>query len=90
MNIEFDEPSANHSKYGDSRVRSPAKERYQRDVLRVKGGIYDYCVTGEIDIQALREFQSSHRSPSKPFKPVPDGFNTDMAHHRKALPKGEA
>lgn len=81
---------ANDRKYGDSRVRSPAKERYQRDVLRVKGGIHDYCVTGEIDIQALREFQSSHRSPSKPFKPVPDGFNTDMANDRKALPKGEA
>lgn len=81
---------ANDRKYGDSRVRSPAKERYQRDVLRVKGGIHDYCVTGEIDIQALREFQSSHRSPAKPFKPVPDGFNTDMTHHRKALPKGEA
>ncbi|WP_417438952.1 reverse transcriptase domain-containing protein [Idiomarina sp.] len=80
----------NDRKYGDSRVRSPAKERYQRDVLRVKGGIHDYCVTGEIDIQALREFQSSHRSPSKPFKPVPDGFNTDMAHDRKALPKGDA
>lgn len=81
---------ANDRKYGDSRVRAPAKERYKRDVLRVKGGIHDYCVTGEIDIQALREFQSSNRSPSKPFKPVPDGFNTDMAHDRKALPKGEA
>jgi len=81
---------ANDRKYGDSRVRAPAKERYKRDVLRVKGGIHDYCVTGEIDIQALREFQSSHRSPSKPFKPVPDGFNVDMARNRKALPKGEA
>lgn len=80
---------ANDRKYGDSRVRAPAKERYQRDILRVKGGIHDYCVTGIIDIQALREFQSSHRSPAKPFKPVPDGFNQDMAHARKALPKGE-
>lgn len=23
------------------------------------------------------------------FKPVPDGFNQDMAHARKVLPKGE-
>lgn len=80
---------ANDRQYGDSRVRSPAKERYQRDILRVKGGIHDYCVTGVIDIEALRQFQSSHRSPAKPFKPVPDGFNQDMAHARKALPEGE-
>jgi hypothetical protein len=31
-------------------------------------------VIGEIDMQALRQFQSSHRSPTKPFNPVPDGF----------------
>ncbi len=80
---------SNNRKFGDSRIRAPAKERYQRDILRVKGGIHDYCVTGEIDIQALRAFQSSHRSPTKPFKPVPDGFNTDMAPARKVLPKGE-
>lgn len=43
----------------------------------------------ESDILALRQFQSSHRSPSKGFKPVPDGFNNDMAHDRKELPKGE-
>lgn len=33
--------------------------------------------------------QSSHRSPAKDFRPVPDGFNQDMAHARKELPKGE-
>jgi hypothetical protein len=47
-------------------------------------------ITGEIDILALRQFQSGHRSPSKGFKPVPDGFNKDMAHDRKVLPKGES
>ena len=47
----------------------------------------DYCVIGEIDVQALRQFQSSHRSPAKPFKPVPDGFQIDFA--RKVLPAGE-
>ena len=39
------------------------------------------------DVQALRAFQSSHRSPAKPFKPVPDGFEIDFS--RKVLPAGE-
>jgi hypothetical protein len=77
----------NDRRYGDSRIRSPAKDSWMRDVLRVKGGIDDYCVTGEIDVQALRRFQSSHRSPAMPFKPVPDGFQ--VAHERKLLPIGE-
>jgi hypothetical protein len=41
-------------------------------------------------VLALRQFQSSHRSPSKGFKPVPDGFNKDMARVRKVLLKGES
>ena len=75
--------------YGDSRIRAPFKERHERDVLRVKGGATDYCVIGEINIHALREFQSSYRSSAKGFKPVPDGFAADMAFDRKVLPKGE-
>lgn len=80
----------NDRQYGDSRNRAPFKESWQRDLLRVKGGITDYCVIGvigEIDVQALRAFQSSHRSPAKPFKPVPDGFEIDFG--RKVLPAGE-
>lgn len=77
----------NDRQYGDSRIRAPFKESWQRDLLRVKGGITDYCVIGEIDVQALRQFQSSHRSPAKPFKPVPDGFEIDFG--RKVLPAGE-
>ncbi|WP_445427426.1 RNA-directed DNA polymerase [Alishewanella sp. HL-SH05] len=80
---------SNNRKYGDSRIRAPAKDSWARDILRVKGGNHDYCITGEIDVAALRAFQSSHRSPEKPFKPVPDGFNQDMAHARKVIPKGE-
>ncbi|WP_242504684.1 hypothetical protein [Pseudomonas songnenensis] len=56
-------------------------------MLRVKGGVTDYCVIGEIDVQALRQFQSSHRSLAKPFKPVPAGFEIDFG--RKVLPAGE-
>ena len=76
----------NDRQYGDSRIRAPFKDSWQRDLLRVKGGISDYCVIGEIDVQALRAFQSSHRSPAKPFKPVPDGFEVDFG--RKVLPAG--
>jgi hypothetical protein len=77
----------NDRQYGDSRIRAPSKESWRRDVLRVKGGINDYCVIGVIDVQALRRFQSSHRSPDGPFKPVPDGF---VIHHdRKVLPTGK-
>lgn len=78
----------NDRQYGDSRIRAPFKDSWKRDVLRVKGGVTDYCVIGEIDVQSLRQFQSSHRSPSKPFKPVPDGFNAAMEHNRKVLPGG--
>lgn len=77
----------NDRQYGDSRIRAPFKESWQRDLLRVKGGVTDYCVIGEIDVHALRQFQSSHRSPTKPFKPVPDGF--EIAFGRKVLPAGE-
>ena len=76
----------NDRQYGDSRIRAPAKDSWARDVLRVKGGVTDYCVIGEIDVQALRQFQSSHRSPAKPFKPAPDGFEIDFG--RKVLAAG--
>lgn len=77
----------NDRQYGDSRIRAPFKESWQRDLLRVKGGLADYCVIGEIDVQALRQFQSNYKSPSKPFKPVPDGFEIEFG--RKVLPKVE-
>lgn len=76
----------NDRQYGDSRIRAQFKDSWRRDVLRVKGGISDYCVTGQIDVQALRRFQSSHRSANGPFKPVPDGFVIN--HNRKVLPAG--
>lgn len=79
----------NNRLYGDSRIREPYKESYQRDLLRMKGGNHDYCITGEIDITALRQFKFSYRSPSKLFKPVPYRFAQDMAHSRKELPKGD-
>ena len=76
----------NDRQYGDSRIRAPFKDSWKRDVLRVKGGVTDYCVIGEIDVLALRQFQSSYRSPGAPFKPVPDGF--ELAFERRVLPTG--
>ncbi|MBP6057004.1 MAG: hypothetical protein KA524_01020 [Nitrosomonas sp.] len=79
----------NDRQYGDSRIRAPFKDSWKRDVLRVKGGVTDYCIIGEINVQSLRQFQSSYRSSDKPFKPVPDGFNDAMDHNRKVLPAGD-
>lgn len=75
--------------YGDSRIRVSYKDRWKRDLLRAKDSNLDYCIIGEIDVLALHQFQSSHRSPATDFKPVPNGVNQDMAHARAALPRGE-
>jgi hypothetical protein len=77
----------NDREYGDSRIRAPFNDNWKRDIIRLKGGIEDYFVVGEIDINALRAFQSSHRSPDKPFKPVPDGFK--ISYRRKSTPEGD-
>lgn len=74
----------NDRKYGDSRIRAPYKDSWKRDVVRIRGGLVDYTVVGKIDVAALRAFQSSHRSPDAPFKPVPDGFKPSEV--RKVLP----
>ncbi len=55
--------------------------------MRTKHQFTDYCVRGEIEMQALRQLQSSYHSPAQPFKPVPDGFEMDFS--RKQLTAGE-
>lgn len=70
----------NNRKYGDSRVRSPAKESFLRELARVRGGENDFCVTVKLDVETLRAFQSRAKrwpGPSDPFKPVPEGFDLD-------------
>ena len=57
--------------------------------MRASDGVTDCCIADEINAQALRQFQSSHRSPDKPFKPVPDGFASDFDFGSKVLPAGE-
>lgn len=77
----------NNRAYGDSRVRVPAKARHKRDLARLRGGINDYLVCVELDIDKLRRFQSRARRSAEekdPFKPVPEGF--EIVHLRRKLP----
>ena len=64
---------ANNRKFGDSRIRAPASQDYERDVVQVKGGVSDYHVLGEIDYLQLRAEQL-RRTKKPKFKPVPIGF----------------
>jgi len=83
---------ANNRKYGDSRVRTPCSQNWRRDLVRLKGGVEDYFVVTEIDIRALREFQSHHEPPTGEdalFKPFPEGFKDNMAKTRKRIPEGK-
>lgn len=77
----------NNRKYGDSRVRSPAKEPFLRDIARLRGGDNDFVVAATLDISLLRAFQSrAKRWPEEgdKFKPVPEGFK--LLGDRRMLP----
>lgn len=74
----------NDRRYGDSRIRVPHKNSWERDAVRVKGGLADYFLTGRIFPKKLRAFQSYSQSPDEPFKPVPDGF--EISDDRAELP----
>ena len=77
----------NDRRYGDTRIRIQAKQHYDRDIVKIKGGEEDYFVIGKLDINKLRQFQSNKISPtgeSALFKPVPVGFV--IAPYRECLP----
>jgi len=82
---------ANTLGYGDTRLRAPMDEPYARDVVRLKGGVHDYMVMGEIDHDWLRRFQTADvagvappaaPTPSAALKPTPDGFRLDPERER--------
>lgn len=78
----------NNRRYGDSRVRSPAKVAHKRDVCRIRGGKNEHVVVVDLDIANLRAFQSrDKRWPRKddPYKPVPEGYS--IATSRKTVPE---
>lgn len=73
----------NNRAYGDSRIRSPKEKDYERDNVRVKGGVSDYYVIGEIEFDKLRQFQTEHLATdgdiknselNKTYKPLPIDF----------------
>lgn len=79
---------SNNLKYGDSRVRSPTKESFRRDLCRVRGGVNDQLVVVEIDPRTLRAQQSrAKRWPSKSdaYKPAPEGFR--ISTQRETTPR---
>jgi hypothetical protein len=78
----------NNRMYGDSRVRTPYRQSYERDMVRLKGGIDDYFVIAEIDFLPLREYQHTGimTDPKERFKPVPIGF--DLAKERMTVTIG--
>lgn len=79
----------NNRKYGDSRVRTPSKKSWMRDLVRIKGGLDDYFVVTDLNIMSLRNFQSYHEPPlgdDATFKPTPEGFK--IAKRRKQTPGG--
>lgn len=64
----------NNRVYGDTRIRAPYKDSWKRDILKIHGGIHDSYIVGELDIKALRDFQTNIIPPDKLFKPFPIGF----------------
>lgn len=77
----------NNRRYGDSRLRRPAKKSFHRDVCRVRGGENDQLVVVEIEPTRLRRQQSREKNWSRAtdaYKPTPEGFNISPA--RKCIP----
>ena len=66
----------NTSKFGDTRLTQP-KDTATKDLLKLKGGLNDTILVGQIDIQKLRNFQrvKSSINTSKEFKPLPPDFS---------------
>lgn len=64
----------NNREYGDTRIRAPYKASWKRDVMKIHGGMLDNFVLSELDIKALRNFQTNEIPPEQPFKPFPIGF----------------
>ncbi|MGH6647546.1 RNA-directed DNA polymerase [Aquabacterium sp.] len=72
---------ANNRKYGDSRIRAPARQDYARDVVQVKGGVSDYYVVGEIDYEQLR-MEQRRKVKNPQFKPAPIGYRMSRSRSR--------
>lgn len=77
----------NNRIYGDSRIRVPAKQSFNRDLARVRGGENDFVVAATLDLKELRAFQSRATrwtQDNDKFKPLPEGF--EIIKSRKLSP----
>jgi hypothetical protein len=77
----------NNRRFGDSRVRVPAKKSFDRDRCRLRGGLNDHLVVVDVEIESLRKFQSRSKRwpyPDDDFKPVPEGFK--ISGIRRSIP----
>lgn len=79
----------NSRQYGDSRVRAPAIESFNRDVVQVRGGDDDYFVIAPLDVSGIKVFHQlggkSRKGAAKYWKPLPIGF--EISKERRAVAK---
>ena len=76
---------ANSSGPGDSRVLQPTKSEL-RDIIKTKGGKNPCILAADINVAALREFQSLHYSLQKDsggFKPTPPDFDQEILKRKQ-------
>jgi len=65
----------NNRAYGDSRIRVPYRLEFMRDPIRIKGGVTDFYVLGNMDYEALRmHHKRTNMAIKGDFKPTPIGF----------------
>ncbi len=73
----------NTSQYGDSRLTRPSSSA-TKDILKLKGGINDTVLIGQINLKSLRKFQSKKGNISrKEFKPLPPDYDYRNAKKRQ-------
>lgn len=73
----------NNRQYGDSRIRAPHSKPYERDLIRIRGGLHNHFVVGTIDVRALQQCHSVEREPNSKFKPLPAGFRARFSGTRR-------
>lgn len=76
----------NNRLYGDSRVRGPMVNEFERDFVRLRGGKNDHLVLAHLPVAELRRHQRANRFGNRDereparggFKPTPDGFEPSV------------
>lgn len=74
--------------YGDSRIRVPYKDRWKRDLLRVKDSNLDCCITGEIDVLGLHQVRPVTARQPKTSSSSRTGSTRIWRNSARYYPKG--